>query len=98
MGHLEAVEGRHRFIILIMVDDINTGDLPEEMRKHVKTHTYLEVKDMELFRKKLLFAMPHPSIKELNIERDDDYNPLVPLFNRVFTYRERMNQLEEHEV
>ena len=82
-----------------MVDDINTGDLPEEMRKYVKTHTYLEVKDRELFRKKLLYAMPHPPLKEFNIERDDDYNPLVPpLFNRVFTYRERMNQLKEYEL
>ena len=93
------MEGRHTFIILIMVDDINTGDLPQEMRKYVKTHTYLEVKDMEMFRKKLLYAMPHPPLKEFNIERGDDYNPLVwPLFNRVLTYRERMNQLEEHEL
>ena len=36
LAHLEAVEGRHRFIILIMVDDIPVNDLPDEMQKYVK--------------------------------------------------------------
>ena len=34
-----------------MVDDVNVGDLPDEMQKYVKTRTYIDVKDMEMFRK-----------------------------------------------
>ena len=88
-GHLEAVEGHHRFIILIMVDDINIGDLPDDMQKYAKTRTYLEVKDMELFRKKLLYTMPQTPIKDFDVDVNDEYNPDVPpLFNRMFKYNE----------
>ena len=41
LAHLESVEGRHRFIILIMLEDIKTEDLPDEMQKYVKTYTYI---------------------------------------------------------
>ena len=41
LGHLEAVEGRHRYIILIMKDKINVGDLPDDMQKYVKTRPTL---------------------------------------------------------
>ena len=64
-GHLEAVEGRHRFIILIMLEDIETEDLPDEMQKYVKTYTYIDAtklnndKEVELFRKKLRYAPVH---------------------------------------
>ena len=89
LGHLESVQGRHRYIILIMIDDINVGDLPDEMQKYVKTKTYLEVKDMELFRKKLLYAMPKTPIKDFDVDVNEEYNPDVPpLFNRMFTYNE----------
>ena len=63
-GHLEAVEGRHRFLILVMVDDVNVGDLPDEMQKYVKTRTYIDAKDMEMLRKKLLYSMPQKPIKD----------------------------------
>ena len=100
-GHLEAVEGRHRFIILIMVDDIPVKDLPDEMQKYVKTYTYIDAtklnndKDIELFRKKLLYVMPKKPIREFNIERNDDYNYNVPpLFNRMFRYRDHMTRFD----
>ena len=69
LAHLEAVEGRHRFIILIMVDYIPVKDLPDEMQKYVKTHTYIDAtnlntrQDWELFRKKLRYVMPQNPIK-----------------------------------
>ena len=96
-GHLEAVEGRHRFIILIMLEDIDVKDLPDEMQKYVKTYTYIDAtklhndKDLELFRKKLLYVLPKKPIREFNIERnkEGDYNyDVPPLFNRMFTYRD----------
>ena len=95
LAHLESVEGRYRFIILIMLDDIPVKDLPDEMQKYVKTYTYIDAtklnndKDVELFRKKLLYVMPKKPIGEFNIERNDDYNYNVqPLFNRMFRYRD----------
>ena len=72
-----------------MVDDVNVGDLPDEMQKYVKTRTYIGIKDVEIFRKKLLYAMPQKPIKDYDTEQDDDYNPRVsPLFIRMFDYRE----------
>ena len=72
-----------------MVDDVNVGDLPDEMQKYVKTRTYIDLKDMDMFRKKLLYSMPQKPIKDYDIEQNDDFNPDVPpLFNRMFKYRE----------
>ena len=105
MAHLEAVEGRHRFIILIMLEDINVNDLPDEMQKYVKTYTYIDAiklnneKDKELFKKKLLYAMPQKPIKQLkadegHIEMDDIHYPKVPAqYKRVYRYQERYAEL-----
>ena len=101
-GHLAAVEGRHRFIVLIMLEDIDVNDLPDEMQKYVKTYTYIDAtklnndKDLDLFKKKLLYVMPKKPIQELNIQRDEeDYNYNVPpLFNRMFKYRNYMARFD----
>ena len=98
LAHLEAVEGRHRFIILIMLEDINVNDLPDEMQKYVKTHTYIDAtklntrQDWELFRKKVRYAMPQNLIKNYVVDMGNEYNPDVPpVFNRMFTYNEPRN-------
>ena len=99
MAHLEAIEGRHRFIILIMVDDIPVNNLPDEMQKYVKTHTYIDAtklntrEDWELFRKKLRYVMPQNPIKNYVVDMNDEYNPdFPPLFNRMFTYNEQSDR------
>ena len=101
LAHLEAVEGRHRFIILIMLEDIDVKDLPDEMQKYVKTYTYIDGtkldndKEVDLFKKKLLYIMPKTPIREFNIERNEDYNYNVPpLFNRMFKYRDHMTRFD----
>ena len=72
-----------------MVDDVNVGDLPDEMQKYVKTRTYIDMKDMEMFKKKLLYIMPQKPIKDIKIDANNEYNLNVPpLFNRMFKYRE----------
>ena len=80
-----------------MLEDIKTEDLPDEMQKYVKTHTYIDAtklndeKEAELFKKKLLYVMPKKPIREFNTERNGNYNYNVPpLFNRMFTYRDHM--------
>ena len=97
LGNIEAVTGKYRYIILIMMDDINVGELPDEMQKYVKTFTYIDATkrrteaDMDIFRQKLLRSMPETPIKDFDVDRRDDYNPNVPpLFNRMFGYRQVM--------
>ena len=99
LAHLEAVEGRHRFIILIMVDDIPVKDLPDEMQKYVKTHTYIDAtklntrQDWELFRQKLRYVMPQNPIKNYVVDMNDEYNlDVPPLFNRMFSYNEQLDR------
>ena len=84
-----------------MLENIKTEDLPDEMQKYVKTHTYIDAtklnnnKEVDLFKKKLLYVMPKKPIREFNIERDEDYNYNVPpLFNRMFRYRNLMARFE----
>ena len=72
---MKTVEGHQRFIIFIMVEDINIGDLPRDMQHYAKTRTYLEVKDIELFREKLLHMMPQNSIMEFSADINDEKNP-----------------------
>ena len=78
-----------------MLENIKTEDLPEEIQKYVKTYTYIDAtklnndKEIDLFKKKLLYVMPKRPIREFIVERNDEYNYNVPpLFNRVFTYRD----------
>ena len=84
-----------------MLEDINVNDLPDEMQKYVKTYTYIDAtqlhsdKEVDLFKKKLLYVMPKEPIREFNVERNDDYNYNVPpLFNRMFKYRDHMTRFD----
>ena len=84
-----------------MLENIKTEDLPEEIQKYVKTYTYIDAtklnndKEIDLFKKKLLYVMPKKPIRDFIIERNDEYNYNVPpLFNRVFTYRDHMTRFD----
>ena len=113
MAHVEVVEGRYKFIIFVMVDDIQFEDLPDALRSFIKTRTYIDAinmntqKDIDLFRNKLRYAMPEVPLKkipkeEANPEERNDNFP--PLFNRLNRYREynqrmaRMNPRREEMV
>ena len=85
LAYLEAVEGRRGFIILLMLDDLNMENLPDEMQKYVKTRTYIEVKNMELYRKKLLYAMPRVPLRKC--KEISGTKPGIPaLYNRFYKY------------
>ena len=51
-----------------MLEDITLKDLLDEMHKYVKTHTYIKVKDINLFKKKLLYTMPKMPLRVLHHE------------------------------
>ena len=93
---MEVVQGRDKYIILVMVNDIQVEDLPDSMRKYVKTKTYIDAvniknqKDLDIFRKKLEYSMPHTPLKDVpkDAADPDDRNPDFPaLFNRINRYR-----------
>ena len=75
-----------------MLDDLNLEDLPDEMHKYVKSHTYIEAKDMELFRKKLLFTMPRVPLKKCRNVQATSLN-VPPLFHRLYKYNERRSNI-----
>ena len=79
VGYVKAIKGHERFIIFIMAEDIDIGDLPGDMQHYAKTRTYLEVKDMELFRKKFLHMMPQTPIKHVKTPVGE-----FPLYTRMF--------------
>ena len=105
MAHAETVKGRDRLIIFVMVDDIKVDDLPQVMKNFVKTRTYIDAsdiknqKDLDLFKKKLQFAMPQTPLRDVPQARDnhpEERNPNdLPMFNRI---NERMNQEQIGEV
>ena len=106
LGHLEAVQGSHRYIILIMKDKINVGDLPDEMQKYVKTRTYIdatnleEMRDLEMVQRKLLYSMPQTTIKDFNVEvGGENAVDVPPLFRRMFTFtnHRRIREMPENE-
>ena len=84
-----------------MLKDIDVKDLQDEMQKYVKTYTYIDAtklnddKEVDLFKKKLLYVMPKKPIREFNVERNDDYNYNVPPpFNRMFKYRDHVTRFD----
>ena len=97
-GHVEALQGRNKFIILILVDDIQVNQLPEEMQVYVKAKQFIDARnietlDIEKVRKRLLFAMPRVPIRQLQADRLGKMN-FIPLFHRLNNY-DKYN--EEHE-
>ena len=101
------VQGRDKFIILVMVEDIQVDDFPDAMRKYVKTRTYIDAvnirnqKDLDLFRKKLQYSMPQMPLKDVP---KDDANPaernenFPPMFNRQNRYREYNRRVNEGQL
>ena len=113
MAHVEVVEGRHNFIIFVMVDDIQLEDLPDALRSFIKTRTYIDAinlntqKDIDLFRNKLRYAMPKVPLKKIPKEEanpEDRNDAFHPLFNRLNCYKKynqrmaRMNARQEEMV
>ena len=83
-----------------MLENIPVNDLPDEMQKYVKTYTYIDAtklnngKEVDLFKKRLLYVMPKKPIQEFNIERNDYNYNVPPLFNREFKYRDHMARFD----
>ena len=88
---VKASEGRNRFIILVLADDVEMNKLPEEMQACIKTRQFVDFRniqtkrDIEQARKRLLFAMPRVPIRQLQAERLGAMN-FLPLYHRLGKY------------
>ncbi len=66
MAHARLMEGRRKLLIPIMMEDITQEDLDPTLELYIKTHHYIKyTKDLNLLRKKLVFAMPRKPLREL---------------------------------
>ena len=110
MGHTQLVHSWTNFIIFIMVDDIHLDDLPEEMRSYATTRTYIDAvemksqKDLDLFRKKVLYSMPQTSLKDVpkapanQAGRNPNFPPLFNRINNYGRYNRKMEKRNRQEV
>ena len=110
MAYFETVQGRGKFIIFLMVDDIKFEDLPEVLQTFIKSRTYIEAfniddpNELDLFRNKLQYAMPPIPLQKVPREEanPEQGNPMFPpQFNRLNTYQDynrRMRQRRAMEV
>ncbi len=58
IAHRCTVEGRRKLLVPVKLEDIPDEEIDKDLKVYMKTFTYADVKSLELFRKKLLFAMP----------------------------------------
>ena len=76
---------------MILVDNIDVNQLPEEMQVYIKAKQFIDArnietaKDIEKVRERLLFAMPRVPIRQLQTDRLKEMN-FMPLFHRLHTY------------
>ena len=104
-AHVEALQGRNKFIIMILVDNIDVNQLPEEMQVYIKAKQFIDArniqtaKDIEKVRKRLLFAMPRVPIRQLQTDRLKEMN-FMPLFHRLNNYdkHNKKNEPGQHNV
>ena len=66
MAKARLKEGRKKLLIPIMMEDITNEELDQTLELYIKAYHYIKVtNDMELLRKKLVYAMPRKPLREL---------------------------------
>ena len=59
IAHSQVVDDkRKKLIIPVKLEDIPGDMLDDDLKLYMNRFTYADVEDIDLFRKKLLFAMP----------------------------------------
>ena len=66
-----VLEGRTDYIVVVLLEDVPQKALTEELKVYLKTYTYIDAreyaKDIEMIRKKIRFALPKQSLKQLKV-------------------------------
>ena len=80
-----------------MKESLDLDILPDEMQKYARKRTYIEADNLEVFRRKLLFAMPETPLKILKPENNN--NEEIPaLFKILLPYTGRQDAKKEESV
>ncbi len=58
IAHSHLVKGRKKLIIPVKLEDIPEREIDRDLKLYMNRFTYADVQDLQLFRKKLLYAMP----------------------------------------
>ena len=74
MAHAHVKGGRKQLLIPIMLEDISCDDLDPDLQLYIKTYTYIKYSsdsesDDNLFKKKLIYAMPRKPLNDYVGER-----------------------------
>ena len=69
-AHQKVMEDRMKYLILILLEDVDTNQLDKEIQNYLRSNTYLSAKS-KWFWKNLFYAMPLPT-KEMTRERNQE--------------------------
>ena len=69
--YIQAMGERTNYLILVLCEDISMEDLDEDMRRYLRTNTYL-MRDSRWFWEKLRYAMPPKPLLTLQDTRNLD--------------------------
>ena len=58
MAHAKVMAGNKHFIILILLENITVNKLTPELQLYIRTFQYINIKNMDNFKKQLLKRMP----------------------------------------
>ncbi len=75
IAHQKVVEGNKHFIIVVLVEDLDLGTLPNELQSYLRTYTYIDAQnyeeDLEKVRKKIRYSMPGTPLDKIRqMQRD----------------------------
>ena len=62
-AHRKVIEDRMKYLIIILLDDVNMAELDEEIKLYMRTNTYVSYSD-KWFWQKLFYAMPQQPARE----------------------------------
>ncbi len=106
-AQINAIEGQHRFNIILTIGDIDLHDLPDETQKYVRTHPYTHIqvpedldqgKARQKFQRKLLYVMPHTPLNHMQGRGTDvEMEEMQPLAQRHFVDRRLVNVVWDDE-
>ena len=70
-AHRKVIEDRMKYLILILLEDVDTNQLDKEIQNYLRSNTYLTVKS-KWFWQNLFYAMPFPT-REITSERNQEH-------------------------
>ena len=67
IAHQRALEDRSNFLIVVLLQEVDSKELDETLRFYMKTRTYISAND-KWFWQKMLYALPNVPIDQLKLE------------------------------